>query len=399
VRLFDGKTLGGWRAVTGPRFAGREKARVVDGQIVLEVAVSDMEGVRAEVRTGIAWTREFPKMNYEVRMNAMETASAHHGFCQFTFPVGSSACTLRAGAWSGVALSTVDGADSNANPTFTQMAFEPGRWYRLRLRVSRGRIEAWVDEQQVINLRTAGHRLAPWWPLDASRPFGVANHRGALHLRDIMVRPVRGPAARDAPEKPQPSASARTPGGWRGLFDGKSLDGWRVSKEGDYGKPGRVVVKDDAIDLGKGNPWTAIACTHEVPTDDYELDFEARRPSGGGDFANFVFPAGSEHGVARIGANGGGKLVQVRVKGSLDAAKGRASALHQFEQGRWYHFRLRVGRGRVELWLDGEDLLSVPVSRLSTWMSRSHKDLRPLGFFAFSTPSQLRNIRVRRLGP
>src|SRR6266545_1262695 len=56
--LFDGKSLEGWRETP---FSARGKVRVEDGAIVLG----------SGAMTGITWTGQFPKANYEVRLEAM----------------------------------------------------------------------------------------------------------------------------------------------------------------------------------------------------------------------------------------------------------------------------------------------------------------------------------------
>ena len=56
--MFDGKTLEKWRE---PAFTGHGKARIEDQAIVL--------GAGGPM-TGVTWTGEFPKSDYEVRFEA-----------------------------------------------------------------------------------------------------------------------------------------------------------------------------------------------------------------------------------------------------------------------------------------------------------------------------------------
>src|SRR5215472_872521 len=55
--MFDGKTLKGWKETP---FTGRGKVTIEDGTILLG----------AGHLTGITWTGDFPKSNYEVRLEA-----------------------------------------------------------------------------------------------------------------------------------------------------------------------------------------------------------------------------------------------------------------------------------------------------------------------------------------
>src|SRR3990172_1197694 len=72
--LFDGETLIGW---TKTDFAGSGDVEVKDGKILLGMGYM----------TGITWTNKFPKMNYEVSLEAMRVEGSDF-FCGLTFPVG-----------------------------------------------------------------------------------------------------------------------------------------------------------------------------------------------------------------------------------------------------------------------------------------------------------------------
>ena len=75
--MLDGVSLKGWRETP---FSGRGRVSVQDGAVVLGKGVM----------TGITWTGEFPKANYEVRMEAMR-ADGLDFFAGITSPVNDSA--------------------------------------------------------------------------------------------------------------------------------------------------------------------------------------------------------------------------------------------------------------------------------------------------------------------
>src|SRR6187397_1050193 len=95
--LFDGKSLDGWKITP---FGGEGEVTVKDGAIVMEMG-NDM--------TGITWTKPFPKMDYEVSLEAMRVAGGDF-FCGLTFPVNDKPCSLIIGGWGGgtVGLSSID---------------------------------------------------------------------------------------------------------------------------------------------------------------------------------------------------------------------------------------------------------------------------------------------------
>jgi hypothetical protein len=184
--LFDGKTLAGW---VPSGFEGERKVGVVErfaegrAAIVIE---------RGTTLAGITWTRgsELPRMDYEIALEAMRIEGGDF-FCGLTFPVANTACTLVVGGWGGtvVGLSNLDGVDAAENETSREMEFEDRRWYRIRVRVTVGRIEAWIDGRQVVNLSTAGRRLS-LRPGDIQKalPLGISTYMTRAAVRDIVLR-------------------------------------------------------------------------------------------------------------------------------------------------------------------------------------------------------------------
>src|SRR5437867_12578609 len=119
VSLFDGKTLTGW-AITD--FAGHGATRADDGKIILE----------SGVMTGVTWSNDIPRMNFEVELEAMRVDGSDF-FCGLTFPVGKDPCSLIVGGWGGgvVGISSLDGEDAANNETTKYLSFENGRWYKI----------------------------------------------------------------------------------------------------------------------------------------------------------------------------------------------------------------------------------------------------------------------------
>lgn len=175
--LFDGTSLNGWRETP---FSGRGKVRVEDGTIVLGNGAM----------TGVTWTGVFPKSNYEVRLDAMRVEGQDF-FAGITFPVHDSFCSWINGGWGGVVvgLSSLDGMDASENETSTSLAFENGRWYGLRLRVTDGRIQAWIDEEAAIDVSIVdrGIDLRPG-EIELSKPFGIASYSTTAKLRKLEYR-------------------------------------------------------------------------------------------------------------------------------------------------------------------------------------------------------------------
>jgi hypothetical protein len=182
--LFDGKTLTGWRLT---EFAGRGEVHCESGLLVLNMG---------DPFTGINWTNEVPKINYEVALDAMRVSGSDF-FCGLTVPVRDSHCSLIVGGWGGslVGISSLDRMDASENETTKFLNLEQGRWYRIRLRVTDKRIEAWIDQDKLINVDISDKQISlrPG-DIELSKPFGIASWQTTAALREIRLRTVIGPA-------------------------------------------------------------------------------------------------------------------------------------------------------------------------------------------------------------
>jgi hypothetical protein len=63
----------------------------------------------------------------------------------------------------------------------------------VRLRVTESKIEAWIDQKQVIDLTIGRHKISIRPEVELSRPFGVASWRTRAALRDIKLRRLERP--------------------------------------------------------------------------------------------------------------------------------------------------------------------------------------------------------------
>lgn len=190
IELFDGETLRNW-SVTD--FGTANSVMITNGLLVLN---------RGNQFSGVNLTSNVPKMNYEVAFDAMRLAGDDF-FCGLTFPVGGSFCSLIVGGWGGglVGLSNVDGADASENETTKYVSFETGRWYRIRLRVTEQKIEAWIEQKKVVNLAISGRKLSVrFGDILRSQPFGIASWETSAAFRQIRIRPVEKPDSAITPD-------------------------------------------------------------------------------------------------------------------------------------------------------------------------------------------------------
>lgn len=181
--LFDGKTLAGWKITP---FGGHGEVEVKDGQLRLPMGA---------MLTGVTYTNPLPKIDYEVSLEAQRVTGSDF-FCGLTVPVNDSHCTFILGGWGGgvVGISSLDGYDASENETTKFLSFEKGRWYTIRLRVTKAKLEGWVDQDKVVNVSLEGRRVSlRSGEIEQSVPFGIATYQTTGALRNIRIRPVNGP--------------------------------------------------------------------------------------------------------------------------------------------------------------------------------------------------------------
>lgn len=180
--LFDGRSLGDWKATP---FGGGAAPTVVDGAIRIEPG-ADLNGV--------TWQGEFPRVGYELSLEARRV-DGNDFFCGLTFPVGEHCCTLVLGGWGGAVtgLSCIDGRDAGDNETTDAMTFERGRWYDVRVRVTPGRIECFVDGAAIVDQDIENRRIAVRAEVVPSQPLGIATYATTGEARRIRWRPIVSP--------------------------------------------------------------------------------------------------------------------------------------------------------------------------------------------------------------
>ena len=177
------------------------------------------------------------------------------------------------------------------------------------------------------------------------------------------------------------------------MFDGKSLQGWKVAPMKGRGE---VEVKDASIFLGKGR-MTGIAWTGEFPKSNYEIRFEAARLEGKDFFASIIFPVKDSF-CSWISGGWDGTVVGLSNLDGNDASENDSSTIRDFAQGRWYAFRLVVTERRIQGWIDGALAIDVDIEGRTVGLRFDDTELcTPLGFASYATLGGVRKIEYRRL--
>lgn len=183
--LFNGRTLDGWmlssfegegEVKVDPDFKGEGPAIIIEAGAPL---------------SGITWTdgAKLPRVNYELSLEAMRIEGGDF-FCGLTFPVGKSACTFVVGGWGGnvVGISSIDDMDASENETASGRDFKDGRWYRIRVRVTDTKLEAWLEGDQIADVEWKDRRIG-LRPGDIQRslPLGISSFLTKAAVRNIRL--------------------------------------------------------------------------------------------------------------------------------------------------------------------------------------------------------------------
>jgi CubicO group peptidase (beta-lactamase class C family) len=183
--LFDGHSLAGWRVLNKYDFDRHGKVSVKDGAVILD------QGVPA---TGIAFSGAPPRIDYELSWEAKRIQGSDF-FCGLTFPVNENYLSLIVGGWGGgvTGISNLDGMSAVENETTDFRDFVQDRWYRLRLRVTREAVAAWIDDEQIVDVTLKGRKLSIWWEQEPVRPLGFAAWYTKAAIRNLTLKRLDKP--------------------------------------------------------------------------------------------------------------------------------------------------------------------------------------------------------------
>ncbi len=211
---------------------------------------------------------------------------------------------------------------------------------------------------------------------------------GAMVAALVLVLRLLAPAA-PAAEEP-----AKDKAGWKDLFDGKTLEGWKAA---DYTGGGKVHVKDGAAVMEKGAKMTGLTYARgDFPKVDYEVAFEGKKLDGDDFFCTTTFPVGNSFCSLVVGGWGGG-VVGLSSLNSLDASENETSTQKEFQRDRWYRIRIRVTGDRIVAWIDDDKLVDVGTEGKRVGIRLECAACKPFGFCTWNTVGAVRHVRVRAL--
>src|SRR5262245_12263778 len=150
-------------------------------------------------------------------------------------------------------------------------------------------------------------------------------------------------------------------GGWQVLFDGKTLEGWKIT---DFGGEGDVNVTEGAIVMKMGQPLTGITWKDgaKIPTDNFEISLQAMKRKGDDFFCALTFPVRDSHASFVVGG-WAGTVVGLSSINGLDASENETTQYEKLDHNKWYTIRVRVADGKVECWLNEKQMVDVELTK------------------------------------
>ncbi|TWT31979.1 3-keto-disaccharide hydrolase [Blastopirellula retiformator] len=182
-KLFDGKTLAGWKIADQKSFDRHGEVTVKEGELHL---------AKGNSATGIYRADQPPKMDYEITLEAKRTAGDDF-FCGLTFPIHDQHCTMIIGGWGGgvTGLSNVDDLTAVENGATGYQEFKNDQWYKIKLRVTPEWVTAWVDGDSIFSVSPKEVKFSVWWEQEPMRPLGISTWNTSAAFRKIELKKLK----------------------------------------------------------------------------------------------------------------------------------------------------------------------------------------------------------------
>ena len=182
------------------------------------------------------------------------------------------------------------------------------------------------------------------------------------------------------------------------LFDGQTLEGWRIIDTFDFKNHGKVYVRDQTIFLEQGQPATGISWKADLPRSNYELTLEAQRVEGSDFFCGLTFPVKQQYCTLILGGWGGQVVGLSNIDGA-SAVENETTQAIEFQPQRWYKIRLRVTDPRIAVWVDGDQIIDLETRDRKFSIYWEQEPVTPLGIVTWRTTGALKDLQLKPLKP
>jgi hypothetical protein len=79
--------------------------------------------------------------------------------------------------------------DASENETTKFMSFDKNRWYAIRVRVTKSKIQAWIDQDKMVDVALTDRRISMRpGEIELAQPLGISAYQTKSALRNIRLR-------------------------------------------------------------------------------------------------------------------------------------------------------------------------------------------------------------------
>lgn len=193
LELFNGKDLSGWKNAFSASGGGAVRA-LSNG--VVECGMGDP-------LSGLVYTNKPPTMNYELSLEGMRVEGSDF-FIALTIPVVTNYCTVVIGGWGGslCGISSVDYLDASENQWSEGRNLANDRWYRLRVRVTPGVLQVFLNDDLYaarVEYGESSRLSLRFGDIDKTKPLGLATYCTRALWRDFKLTPITALEPDDKP--------------------------------------------------------------------------------------------------------------------------------------------------------------------------------------------------------
>ena len=268
----------------------------------------------------------------------------------------------------------------------------PGQWNTFKITMIGERVTVLFNGKKTVDNAVMENYWNRKIPMLASGPIQLQTHGGEFRFRNVFIREI-------SPADVNKSLQAHGDKGFKTIFNGKDLTGWKGATKAYYTKENGIL----AIKAGGGG----TLCTAEN-YDDFALRFEFKLPPGGNNGLAIRYPGEGDPAYAGMEFQilddphpkyAGIKPWQAHgsVYGIAPAARG-----HLRPPGQW-NYQEVVARGSlIQVRVNGTKIVDTDLSKVTEPVDgQDHPGMRRkgghIGFAGHGDAVEFRNIRIKRL--
>ena len=185
------------------------------------------------------------------------------------------------------------------------------------------------------------------------------------------------------------------PEGWKSLFDGETLTGWKNVNKGGEDQPfirnGALVLPIGTYGIMTGLYWVGDS----LPACNYVVYYEARRIAGNDIFAALTFPYKDTYGSLIFGG-WGGIVNGLSSIGGFDASENETTQFFSLRNNQWYPVMLRVTNDSIRAIVASEEVIDIATAGKDIHL---RSDILDTGFtlWTYRSSGEIRNLRFKKI--